>query len=151
MHSILSLIKKLQEDYPVLLFEPSSNFRWLPSQKIIFYDDASHDSASLLHELSHALLEHNSYSRDIHLIKMESAAWEYAKTILAPKYQIIISNDIIQESLDTYRDWLHARSTCPRCRAIGIQRSMNQYSCLACGALWRVNNARDCALRRYRV
>ena len=60
-----------------------------------------------------------------------------------------LNEEVIQEHLDTYRDWLHARSICPSCTANGYQISSHTYECPACLHTWRVNEARICALRRY--
>lgn len=117
----------------------------------MYYNESSDDAALLLHELAHAVLKHADYTRDIELIEMERDAWDHARTVLAPRYSVPIDDAIIEDSLDTYRDWLHARSTCPDCQAIGIQIKLHHYRCLACGAQWKVNDARICALRRYKL
>ena len=151
MPSTSSLISKLQSDYPQFLFKKASRFLWSPTDKTIYYTDKNNDySIFLLHELSHGLLNHADYSHDIELIAMESKAWD--KVIeLAKKYEVSINEDAIQSTLDTYRDWLHSRSTCPNCRATGIQNGKKSYHCLACNHEWRVNEARICALRRYKM
>lgn len=149
MLSTTSLATRLQHDFPVYTFEASSDFRWSPQEKIIFYDQTSNDHASLLHELAHAVLQHQSYDKDITLIEMERDAWQYAATTLSPHYETPISDATVQTSLDTYRDWLHARSTCPQCKATGVQTKKNHYKCVLCSTVWRVNDARICALRRY--
>ncbi len=151
MPSIASLLSKLQADYPSLQFAASHEFRWSPDELTVFYDKDSDDVASLLHELAHALLQHQAYTRDIELIELEQSAWHYAVTTLASGYEVAIDEDIVQSSLDTYRDWLHARSTCPGCGATGVQTRKSTYACLACPTNWRVNDARICALRRYTV
>ena len=76
------------------------------------------------------------------------AAWDKALQ-LAPEYDVAITDELIEESLDTYRDWLHSRSLCPHCNATGVQTATRHYQCLACHHAWRVNEARTCALRRY--
>jgi hypothetical protein len=149
MPSTTSLATSLQKDFPAFSFTASDKFRWSPQEKRIFYDASSDDTAALLHELAHALLMHVDYLKDIELIEMERDAWEYAATTLASKYETTISDTIVQDALDTYRDWLHARSTCPNCRATGVQTKKNQYKCVVCETHWRVNDARICALRRY--
>jgi hypothetical protein len=80
---------------------------------------------------------------------MERAAWEKAGE-LAPTYEVTIQPDLVEQQLDTYRDWLHDRSVCPNCEANGVQTDVNHYRCLTCDDTWRVNDARRCALRRYR-
>jgi hypothetical protein len=151
MRSTTSLITKLALDYPDYYFKSSNEFHWSPDENVIFYDKESSDQASLLHELSHAILEHKAYSKDIELIELERNAWQYAKQTLSPQYAITIDENDIQDSLDTYRDWLHARSRCPYCEATGVQTKKNTYKCLSCSTSWRVNDARICALRRYTI
>lgn len=155
-HSMSLLIQTLKNAYPDLTFSEAEQFSWSPSKKTVFYNPTlPHATSLLLHELSHALLEHRNYQRDIELIAMETAAWEKAQ-LLANEYVAIlndpsldISEDAIQDHLDTYRDWLHARSTCPQCSATGFQTGKSTYACPACSHTWRVNEARLCALRRY--
>ena len=79
---------------------------------------------------------------------MERAAWDKALE-LAKTVNVDIDEELIETSLDTYRDWLHDRSTCPSCNATGIEASKQQYECISCHTTWRVNEARDCSLRRY--
>lgn len=150
MPAISSLIDRLKQDYPDLHFETGSEFRWLPERRTVFYDLDSKNTAPLLHEVAHALLGHANYTKDIHLIDLERGAWEYAQNHLAPTYRIAIDDSIIQSHLDTYRDWLHSRSTCPNCGSTGVQ-SKQGYKCLACETLWKANDARSCALRRYEI
>lgn len=148
MRSMSSLIHKLKTDYPTITFFETTTFAWLPSTHTIAYDrSAPHALQLLLHELSHALLSHQQYKRDIELIAIETAAWEEA-TRLAATYSITVSEDVIQDHLDTYRDWMHARSTCPHCSATGYQTSTSAYRCLACTGEWTVNEARVCGLKR---
>jgi hypothetical protein len=149
MPSTISLATKLRADFPAFTLTAGEGFLWSPSDKVITYDQTSDDMASLLHEVSHAVLDHAQYSKDIELIEMERDAWNHAVKILAARYQVHIHDNTVQAALDTYRDWLHARSTCPKCQATGLQTKKNQYKCIACTANWRVNEARVCALRRY--
>lgn len=152
MPSTRSLIKRLRADFPGYTFESSTGFWWSASKRTIHLDPhAPHSDMYSLHELSHAILDHNGYEYDIDLVKLERDAWEYAKKVLADEYDTAIDEQLVQDNLDTYRDWLHARSTCPDCEAIGLQTRQRSYRCLACGHQWRVNEARICALRRYPV
>jgi len=151
MPSTHSLLAHLKADYPALWFEAGSDFHWDYSSQTITYSTASdpYQAAQLLHEVAHALLEHKGYTRDIELIGKERDAWGYAITTLAPHYNVPIESTIVATTMDSYRDWLHARSTCPRCEASGIETAKQHYSCPACRHTWRVNEARMCALRRY--
>lgn len=151
MQSTTSVLLQLKNNYPQFSFKIGDNFLWSPSDSTIYYDKSiDYRPAFLLHELAHALLGHNSYDRDIQLITMERQAWDHTKE-LAPPYGITIPDDIVQSNLDSYRDWIHDRSTCPNCKATGIQTERIIYSCPACRHQWRVNEARTCALRRYGI
>ena len=149
MPSITSLVTKLQADFPALTFTSGDEFHWSPEHQTVYYPEGSSESDALLHEAAHGLLQHSNYTKDIQLIEIERDAWDYAKSTLADRYSITIDETAVQEALDTYRDWLHARSTCPECQATGFQSKAGQYKCLACHTKWRVNEARVCALRRY--
>lgn len=152
MVSTQSIINNIREDYPDFTFQESDSFLWSAPQKTVFYDPGSSKTSTyLLHELSHAILGHIGYKRDIELIKMERDAWEYAKNILSKAYNIKISPDVVQINLDTYRRWLHKRSTCTHCLSIGIQSSAFTYGCPVCNESWKVNDARLCELRRHSI
>ena len=148
MPSTTSLLKRVKNDYPQFVFKKSTGFSWSQAENTVNYTSGGENSVFLLHELSHGLLGHADYSRDIELIAMEREAWDKAEE-LATKYGIPLDDNFIQSTLDTYRDWLHSRSTCPKCTATGLQTDVKAYKCLACGQSWRVNEARTCALRRY--
>lgn len=149
MPSIPSLLPKLITDYPHLSFTSGDLFSWSPSKQTVFYNESDLENTTLLlHELSHGLLEHRRYSKDIELLAMEAAAWD--KTLeLAQAYGITLTPDLAEQNLDTYREWMHARSTCPHCEATGYQVKKDTYHCLACSGSWRVNEARLCGLKRY--
>ena len=149
MPSIRSILNVLQRDHPHLTFQASETFYWSPSEHTIYYAENSNDVAALLHETAHALLNHQSYERDVQLLGLESEAWEYARVTLAPKYNITLDNDTVEDDLDSYREWMHRRSTCPHCGALGAQTGEHEYLCPTCQHTWRVNEARLCALRRY--
>lgn len=149
MPSTLSLLETLKWDLPHISFSRSDTFRWSPDDTTVYYANTS-DATPLLHEVAHATLGHTRYHYDIELLKMEREAWDQAIK-LAREYTIEIDGEYIESTLDTYRDWLHNRSLCPTCEATGIQIGTSRYSCLACNEIWRVNEARMCALRRYKL
>jgi len=150
MQSITLIIKSLKKDYPEFNFTLGDDFIWSHKDKTIYYSDNDEEISLLFHELAHAVLGHFDYKKDVELLKMEATAWDKAIE-LASKYQIKIDNDLVESTLDTYRDWLHARSTCKNCQATGLEIKKNTYKCLACDNQWRVNDARTCALRRYNL
>lgn len=146
-----SLLGKLHASFPEITFEAADEFLWSPEKTTVFYNPADdHAPALLLHEVGHAALQHRTYNRDIQLLAMETAAWTKAGEI-AKKLRIPLSDTAIQNHLDTYREWLHQRSTCPHCQAIGHQITGISYRCVVCGGEWTVNEARTCQLRRYRT
>jgi len=148
MPSTPSLLARLKGDYPQFQFTSADDFLWSPSEQTIYYGALPTGDSFLLHELSHGILNHSGYRRDIELIAMERAAWDQA-SLLAPQYDRILDLELIEDTLDTYRDWLHARSSCPKCDATGLQTKKDTYHCPACNHGWRVNEARVCALRRF--
>lgn len=149
MAATRSLIDKLAQDFPTIHFTSGEYFSWSPDASTVYYAEVQPKTSPLLiHELAHGVLGHHAYTRDVELLALESEAWEEAKAI-ARKYAIEIDEDEVQDSLDTYREWMHARSTCPNCEAIGYQTGAKSYQCIACLHTWRVNEARTCQLRRY--
>lgn len=149
MQLTLSLVDRLTRDFREFQFTQGQTTMWEPSSRTIYY--RSHqDDAELLHELGHALLGHTDYKHDIALLGYERDAWQEAER-LAPAYQVKIDPQLIQDHLDTYRDWLHARSTCPTCQANGVQIKAHTYQCVACHSKWTVNEARTHALRRQKI
>lgn len=150
MRSTSSLLHKLKTDYPDINFMVGDTFLWVPETQSVFYvKEGPLAKAQLLHEVSHGLLDHREYKRDVELLALEAAAWNKAKE-LAEHYHYPFNEDVAEDHLDTYRDWLHARSTCPECTATGYQSGKNTYTCPACTTEWRVNEARVCELRRYK-
>lgn len=145
--SIRSLLRLLVRDYPAISFIEEDNYKWQPETKTVSFSLHPPSIGRLLHELGHALLDHRTYLRDIDLLKMERDAWQKARE-RADFYGVRVSESIVDEHLDSYRDWLHARSTCPHCQTNGLQTSLRNYRCIECGTAWTVNEAKQCQLRR---
>ena len=147
-----TLLNSLHAKFPTLNFQPGTTFSWSPASKQVIYKesaDASDEVAgwSLLHEAGHALLDHNIYDTDFDLLLMEVSAWDKAVQ-LAKKFKITIDENHIQDCLDTYRDWLYQRSTCPQCTNCSLQTDSRTYKCFNCGGTWQVSKSRMC--RPYR-
>lgn len=151
---ISSVFKQIVNDFPEIKFERGADFHWSAKNHTISHPALKTltDLYQLLHEVGHAKLGHKNYQADAELISMELAAWKYATEELAPRYRLPLQIDsgIVQDSLDSYREWLHARSTCPRCSSVGVEKTSGEYACFACGEAWKVNEARTCQLRRYK-
>lgn len=143
-------VNKLKGDYPQITFIASDVASWSAAANRISYKAKGGIEAqwALLHELSHSLLGHSSYSGDVELLLKEVAAWERACE-LAFAYKLKIEGYYIQDCLDTYRDWVHRRSSCPICDVQGVQQSERLYQCLNCQTAWRVSSHRFC--RPYRL
>jgi hypothetical protein len=136
-----TLINRLTKDNPAISIRGDERFYWQPETLTVHYDlsETEHFNEYILHEMSHAQLSHqNSYS-DIGLLRMEVDAWENAK-VLALRYSIEISDEIVQNSLNTYRSWLYKRSLCPKCKSNGIQIHADIYCCTDCYSEWQVGN-----------
>jgi hypothetical protein len=144
------LIAKLQADYPQFTFIAGRIASWSPKHKRVAYVDITEDASiwAALHELGHALAGHTTYESDVVLIRKETEAWQKALEI-SPHYDIHIDDEHVQNCLDTYRDWLYKRSTCPACEGHGIQEAHDTYSCYNCTTTWHVSSERFC--RPYRV
>ncbi len=151
MNSISNILPKVRLDFPHLRFEPGDTFRWTPKQNLITYtshqDNAEHGVWALLHEIAHAELGHVSYKGDFDLLQLEVTAWHHAHK-LAKKYGISIDKEHVQDCLDTYRDWLHTRASCPVCNVVSLQRSDGLYQCFNCRSRWRVPRSPLCRVSR---
>ncbi len=149
---MIELLRKLRIDFPTITFKAGRQFYWSPKNREVIYNKTRQDTIidpySLLHELGHALLEHQNYESDLELVEMESQAWQKAQEI-SRVYGITIEDDHIQDCLDTYRDWLHQRSSCPQCSNRSFQQNPREYHCFNCGADWSVSTSRFC--RPYRM
>lgn len=146
-----ALLDQLQLDFPKVHFAGGEQFFWSPKDQTVFYDAKKLNEPgrwALLHELSHCLLRHTTYKTDFELLQLEVAAWHKAEA-LAVTYGLKIDQNHIQNCLDTYRDWLHARSECPSCSEHGLQTNSTTYTCLNCHTEWKVSSARFC--RPYRM
>lgn len=138
------LIERLAADYKDFVFKTGAQEHWSAKNRTITYnpsESADKFSCALLHELAHAILDHNTYASDFELLKLEAEAWKLAAK-LGLKYNVAISEDHIQNCLDTYRDWLHRRSTCPTCNMHVLQKSASSYQCYNCQTVWRVSSGR---------
>lgn len=149
MASVLSQIRQL---LPEVKLREADAFFWSPNNQTVSYntEEIGTDAGAwaLLHETAHAVLGHTGYQSDIELLMLEVEAWQEAKTI-ASKLGITIDEEHIQDCLDTYRDWLHQRSTCPVCGVVCLQANPRSYHCHNCHNDWLVSASRFC--RPYRL
>ena len=149
-------VERLEADFPEVKFKWGAerfSFRFRNGAPVVFLGEPQPNFALLaLHELGHALCKHKDYTRDVERIKIESAAWERAKTVLLDYQAKASSNseevgnrelaailpewdeDFVQEKMDTYRDWLHAKSRCKKCGLTRYQTADKKYHCPRCEA-----------------
>jgi hypothetical protein len=151
--STKKLLKHIVTHFSGYSFSQSAVFAWSSTHKTVHHPTIANlaDMWTLLHEIAHAELKHAYFTHDIELLGQEVAAWEHASAVLAPLFGLTIPDDHVQDYLDTYRRWLHERSRCPECQQNGLQTTQNTYNCTNCRCVWRVNDARDCQLRRVRL
>jgi len=146
-----SLVNVLRTRFPNISYREGSTFCWSPRTREVFYVPSQRSQSatwSLLHETAHALLGHIAYQTDFELVRMEVAAWEKAKDI-GEAMDVLIDEDHVQDCLDTYRDWLCARSVCPQCNTQALQQAnLRYYQCFNCHMQWKVTPSRFC--RAYR-
>lgn len=142
VNTLKPFLDQLRRDFSQLRFKAGARDHWSPRSNTITYksDGPPHEQKySILHELAHARLGHVNYHSDFELLKLESQAWELAAK-LGRKYGVQINSEHIQNCLDTYRDWLHARSRCPKCGMNVLQKNPHQYQCFNCGTAWQVTS-----------
>ncbi len=147
-----SILNNLQKILPTIKFEDSSTFYWSPQSNSIFMNKTALKTEAgiwaLLHESGHAFLKHKEYKTDVGLLHLEVAAWQSAQ-FLSHKISLRINEEHIQDCLNTYRDWLYSRSTCPTCALNSLQVDQTTYLCLNCYSRWSVSKSRFC--RPYRM
>jgi hypothetical protein len=151
-HTHSKLLSDLSEAYPQLRFRSGLHYSWSAKSNTIQYIDqkktvSAVDTAALLHEVAHADLAHDSFRDDFELLQLEVAAWQRAKEI-GLNYGVAIDEEHIQDCLDTYRDWLHARAKCPTCSVVSIQTNQGLYQCFNCKTSWKVPKSQLCRVRR---
>ena len=124
------LLHKIKLKYPDLKFRHGLKFAFRPPRSIIIGPKEPQDDLLLLHEVGHAVLGHSDFTIDVDRLKMEVAAWKKARE-LALDFGVKIDEETIQNQLDTYRDWLHQKSRCPKCGLTRFQ-DKNGYHCPQC-------------------
>lgn len=148
----VNLLDKCKKLVPSIEFEEAGSFYWSPKNRVIYINSSGLKNEdgqwALVHEVSHAILDHQAYLTDAGLLMLEVEAWEKAR-VLGSKLGLNIGEDHIQDCLNTYRDWLYARSTCPTCTLNSLQIDPTTYLCLNCSTRWSVSKSRFC--RPYRM
>lgn len=144
----MTVADQIMTDFNTIKFIPSDKFSWSPEDNVVFFNGSSSNSEwSLLHEVGHVQCRHNNYASDLGLLKMEVEAWQKARQ-LAKKYAINIDESHIDKCVDSYRDWLYRRSSCPNCTQAGVEKTLGQYICINCKNQWKVTAEKFCRVYR---
>lgn len=130
----IKFLRQLQDDFDDLAFRSGRKYMFRPPKTVIIGPFEQNWKLLLLHEVGHALLRHRDFNCDIQRLRMEAEAWDKARE-LAAHYHIRIDEDLIEEELDTYRDWLHQKSRCPVCGLTRFQTPDKRYHCPLCERL----------------
>ena len=136
------VIQRIISDYPQFTFKVSNRFRFYPPKTIFLGPPEPNYTLLALHELGHALSKHKDYSTAIERLKIEREAWQRAKTVysnytkqapeLFPHPWDATYDEFTEIQLDTYRDWLHTQSKCPRCGLTRFQTPDGTFHCPHC-------------------
>ena len=125
-------LARVKADFPELKFIRGKRFAFRPPRTVVFPGDVDgSEPLLLLHEMGHALCGHQTFKTEVERLKMEVMAWEKARE-LAACYKVSIDEDLIQRELDTYRDWLHQKSRCPKCGLTRFQTPDGVFHCPRC-------------------
>ncbi|MBR3204074.1 hypothetical protein IKF81_00095 [Candidatus Saccharibacteria bacterium] len=126
-----AFLSKIQKEYPFFSIKPGKKFLFRPQKTILYEEKNTNFQLLLLHELSHALLNHFTYKTSIERLQIERDAWEKTK-ILCEKYSIPFDENFIQDELDTYRNWLHQKTICKKCGLTCIETDNHSLFCPKC-------------------
>ena len=126
-----TFLARVKSDYPEYKFISGKRFSFRPPKTIVIGPEEPNDSLLLLHELGHALSNHRDFNTSVRRVKMEREAWEKARE-LCSLYEVEYNDELIEEELDTYRDWLHKKTCCPKCGLTMFQTPDGVYHCPRC-------------------
>ena len=122
-------LAKIKSDFPSLKFVDGKRFAFRPPKTVVVEPDGN--ALLLLHEIGHALIGKYDFKTEVGRLKIEVMAWEKAKD-LASSYGVAIDESLIEGELDTYRDWLHQKSRCPKCGLTRFQTPDGTFYCPKC-------------------
>lgn len=136
------IIDQIISDFPDLVFKSADMFYWSARTRTVYYDPGVIEKPrgiwQLLHEIAHATLNHQRFDSSVALLRMETEAWTTAKE-LSKIYNVAIQQSHIERCIDTYRDWLYLRSSCPSCKAIATEYKPCTFRCFNCASRWSVS------------
>lgn len=126
-----TFLAKIKSDYKEFRFVSGKRFSFRPPQTIVVGPEEDGDCLLLLHELGHAISSHRDFDTGARRLKMEREAWDKAQE-LCSLYGVEYDAELVETELDTYRDWLHKKSRCPKCGLTRFQSPDGVYHCPKC-------------------
>ena len=126
-----TFLQKVTSDFLDIRFVSGRKFSFRPPNTVVIGPSEIHDSLLLLHEIGHFLVGKYDYTTEVGRLRIEVAAWEEAKK-LADRYGVDHDEDVVQGELDSYRDWLHQKSRCPKCGLTRFQTPDGIFHCPKC-------------------
>lgn len=132
-----NLVERLSKDFSDLRFRQGRKFAFRPPRTVVFEPltgvDAEYKiySMRLLHEVGHALSGHRTYRQDLERVKMECEAWRRARS-LCERYGVEYDEGVVEQELESYREWLHQKSKCSQCGLTRYQAENGVYHCPFC-------------------
>ena len=130
-NKMINFFERVSKDYPKLQIRIGRKFAFRTPRTVVVGPYEPSFRLLFLHEVGHAISGYNDYKTDVERLKIEVIAWSEARK-LAKSYGIGVDEELIQSELDTYRDWLHQKSRCPKCGLTRFQTSDSIYHCPLC-------------------
>ena len=134
-------LNELKSEFGQFNFIPGKRFKWKYPKSVYFEENSAYPfeyfAILTLHELGHGLCKHKDYKTDVERLRIESEAWQRAKTLISEhkNWGLKYDEDFVENELDSYRDWLHQKSLCKTCGLTRYQTEDGVYHCPQCDDL----------------
>ncbi|MBQ9018160.1 hypothetical protein IJ117_00115 [Candidatus Saccharibacteria bacterium] len=125
------LFDRVKKDHPEVIFRSGRKFLFKPPKTIVLGPDEPNSSLLLLHELGHYLSSHRDFCTQADRIRCEIEAWRVARS-LCDRYKVCYDEDVVENELETYREWLDSVARCPKCRLVRVQTPDGKWHCPRC-------------------
>ena len=129
MAELDDLVARLARDFPEINFVLGERIKFRPPRTVVV--EAGGEPGLLLHEVGHALSGRFGFRTEIERLRIEVEAWERAR-VLGERYGVDLDEDLVQDELDSYREWLHQKSRCPDCGLTRFQTPDGVWHCPKC-------------------
>ena len=127
----IDFFERVLDDHAGVRVRMGRKFAFRPPKTIVVGPFEVPYRLLFLHEMGHAISDHRDFKTDVERLKLEVEAWNNARK-LGELYGVEIDEELIQSELDTYRDWLHQKSRCPKCGLTRFQTPDLLYHCPLC-------------------